>query len=105
MAAAEPFGPFRADVDPVERIAQLRVLRTLVHVLVSPDLPNSFEVACLHCEHDPDPAISAVALSFLEELPALTRRRILATFAYIHKPLYSSARTQPKKGTANASVE
>ena len=104
MAAGEPFGPFRDGVDPVERIAQLRVLRTLVHghlwtIEEGPQIEDALRTA----EKDSD-AVETARLMF-EMLPTLAKRRILATFAYIHKPLYSSARTQPKKGTANASVE
>ena len=95
-----PFGPFRLECDPVERIAQLRVLRTLVHVYWG--LPN-LERALKDAETDP--VCRAWALAFIDALPTLHRRRILATFAYIHKPLYGSARTQPKKGTANAYVD
>ena len=100
MADAEPFGPFRAECDPVERIAQLRVLRTLVHVHCR--LPH-LELALADAEANP--VYGEWALAFINMMPALTRRRILATFAYIHKPLYGSARTQPKKGTANAYVD
>lgn len=102
---SEPFGPFRQDCDPVERIAQLRVLRTLVHVYAR----NSYEgvgaqAALLRAEHRGGNE-ALTAMRFFDDLPALTKRSILSTFAFIHRPLYSSARTQPNKGTAHAYVE
>lgn len=98
---SEPFGPFRDDVDPVERIAQLRVLRTLVHTYArSEELERNLRDA----ETYPS-LFCANALRLLDMLPPINRRLILSTFAFIHKPLYSFARKQPKKGTANAYVE
>ena len=102
MADVEPFGPFRDGWNPVERTAQLRCLRTLVHMhLGMAEEGRELEAALRAAEQ----GASNEALMIFQKLPTFARRRILATFAYIHKPLYSSARTQPKKGTANASVE
>jgi hypothetical protein len=101
---SEPFGPFRAECDPVERVAQLRVLRTLVHGhLWTVDEGQSIEEALRAAEQDSSAVETAMYL--FEMLPTLVKRRILTTFAYIHKPLYNRPREQPRKGTANASME
>ena len=104
MPDGEPFGPFREDCDPVERIAQLRVMRTLVHGLLwTVDEGRALEAALRRAEQDSDAA--ATALDLFDHLPALTRRKILATFAYIHKPLYTrSRRLQPEEAT-NGTVD
>lgn len=85
---AEPFGPFRYKCDPVERVAQLRVLRTLVHVhLWTVEEGPRIEAALRLAEIDN--ASLATALHLFDALPALPRRRILATFAHLHQPRYT----------------
>jgi hypothetical protein len=91
MAAAEPFGPFRSDVDPVERVAQLRTLRTLVHVYArDPDVEDALARGESNSRNLPK------ALEAFDDLPALTRRRILATFAKIRPNTY----TRRRKGSS-----
>ena len=89
MATAEPFGPFRSDCDQVERVAQFRVLRALAHVFTPPAFGNDFEKACSYCERNPSLPTGA-ALHYLDTMPTLVRRRILATFAALHSPVYNS---------------
>jgi hypothetical protein len=98
MGRAEPFGPFRPDVDPVERVAQLRTLRTLVHVHSHDGIEPAVEDVLRQAEQDA--FVLETALQAFDLLPALTRRRILATFAYIHKPLYASARKATEERNA-----
>lgn len=85
---SEPFGPFRSDMNPVERRAQLRVLRTLAHVhFALPELERA-----LHTAESTDSAESlASALKLLDVVPAKKRRRILSTFAYLHRPIYNES--------------
>jgi hypothetical protein len=85
MASAEPFGPFRGDMNPVERVAQLRVLRALVHVYFA--LPE-LEVALKRGEIEDSARVRALQL--LDAVPSLKRRHILATFAYLHRPGYTA---------------
>jgi hypothetical protein len=91
----EPFGPFR-DIDPVERVAQLRTLRTLVRVFAR---DRELEAA-LHAAETND-AHRARALIMFDALPAVRRRNVLATFAYIHRPLYSSSRKATEQRNAS----
>lgn len=100
----EPFGPFRNDCDPVERSAQLRVLRTLVHVRIGMNEEGEALEDALQRAENYD-GWRCVALTLFDRLPALTRRHILGTFAYIHRPLYNSPREQSRKGTAHAHLE
>jgi len=96
VAAAEPFGPFRADVDPVERVAQLRSLRSLVRVFAP---QRELELALQAAETDA--VHGARALIMFDSLPPLKRRNVLATFAYIHAPIYDRCR----KGTTRNSSD
>jgi len=101
--AAEPFGPFRSELDPIERIAQLRCLRTLVHVFAPEKCkPNQFggvrwtvSKSLEFAEQHQDSGSLWLALAEFDAMPSLTRRKILATFAYIHRPIYDRRR----KGT------
>jgi len=87
---AEAFGPFRKDVAPAERIAQLRCLRTLVRCHWP--LPE-LERALREAEQDCSRLLPALAL--LDVIPTLRRRRILSTFAHLHNPLYNKERKGP----------
>ena len=73
---AAHFGPSSPNVDPAERIAQLR---SLAAVSVGSDHPRVAELRA--AETDRDAAERALAL--LDALPSLTRRRLIATFGAI----------------------
>lgn len=77
----EPFGPFRHDVGVVERVAQFRTLAVLAKVLHG-DSPLWF----LFRHAETDDGARAAALKAFDTLPALTRRRILATYAAVTWP-------------------
>jgi len=100
------WGPWSPDlIDPSERIAQLRCLRTLVHVLIvprSPDYSNSVKTlkeelvrceqrikALEFLEYNEVHHFSAIAdaRALFDALPAARQRDIIATFAVLHKPL------------------
>jgi hypothetical protein len=76
------FGPWRPDLDPVERIAQLRSLAGLAMVFLGPKHPLVETLRA--AERDDEAAVQALAM--LDTLPSLTRRRMLATFARITWP-------------------
>jgi hypothetical protein len=71
------FGPFAADLDRTERIARLRALRAIALTFARPH--REFLNALTRAESD----VSALApaLELLEALPALPKRRVLATYA------------------------
>lgn len=81
------WGPFRADLDPAERLARLRSLRALVRVLTGPP-GKSVAIALRRAEivgHHPD--ILAAAEAEFDRLGSLDRRRILSSFAELHAPV------------------
>lgn len=77
---AEPaaqFGPWADGIDPAERLARTRCMRVLAMVFAR---PHADLIATLRdAEHNP--AALSTALDLLDALPALPRRRIIATFA------------------------
>jgi len=97
------WGPWSTDLrDPAERMAQLRSLRTLVHVLVGmrtrdySDSVKHLEHALRVCESavriygvdvflDSGPLADARAL--FDALPSGRARDVIATFAVLHEPL------------------
>jgi hypothetical protein len=80
--SAPGFGPWRDDIDKAERLARLRELRALAYLLV----PNSPLAAALKAAETGDQAALDAALAELDRLPALARRRILATYAALSRP-------------------
>ncbi len=79
--------------DETERIAQLRCIRTLVHVIMNsrkaldytdtvPALQRCLQLA----ESGSEDNLDAARLLF-DSLPAARQRDIIATFAVLHKPL------------------
>jgi hypothetical protein len=83
MARADPgFGPWRSDIPADERKARCRELRALARLLA----PKSPLAAALKAAEDGDADALALALAEIDRLPALPRRRILATYAALMKP-------------------
>lgn len=95
------WGPWSPSVQYDERIAQLRCIRTLVHVFLgsrkSPDytdtvkvLERALKMAEVACTNDDgahlDIHLDHARLLF-DALPAARQRDIIATFAVLHKPL------------------
>jgi hypothetical protein len=77
----EAFGPFLPDLDPAERLARIRALRAIALTFAwrYPDLIDS-----LHDAESEPTALQATHLMF-ERLPAIPKRRILATYANLFK--------------------
>ena len=78
------FGPWREDIGVAERLARLRALAYLL-------APNSPLVVALKAAETGGAAALQAALAELDRLPALARRRLLATYAALN----SSDRRQP----------
>ena len=96
----EPFGPFRDDCAPIERRAQLRALQALVRVIIGPHpVIRSLRKA------EGDDRLLRSALAEFDGLPALARRHVLASFAYLHYADYTIPRTSPARGDPYGSQE
>jgi len=97
------WGPWSTELrDPAEQFAQLRCLRTLIHVLVG-DRRSDYSDSVKHLERalqaaedhirlhgfwfaDENMAL-ADARALFDALPAARQRDIIATFAVLHKPV------------------
>jgi hypothetical protein len=71
------FGPFATDLDPAERLARIRSMRALASVFAHRH--QSFVDTLRAAEVDP--AAFGEACRLLDTLPALNRRRLLASYA------------------------
>ncbi len=95
-----PWGPWSPVLtDETERIAQLRCIRTLVHVLMNSRRAPDYTDTVKHLEivlqvaeatsktfGSPKIALENARLLF-DAMPAARQRDIIATFAVLHKPL------------------
>ncbi|WP_244424902.1 hypothetical protein [Methylobacterium nodulans] len=82
VALADRFGPWANGISEPERTARLRCLRALTHLICGPrgwTLCDTLERA----ETDPDALVRSV--DELGRLPALDRRKILSSFAHLHR--------------------
>jgi hypothetical protein len=80
MTVPDRFGPWAEGIDPAERLARYRSLRALVGVFAGPNHPLT--VALAAAEADPtDDAAALIAWQVLTTMPAIKRRRILASLA------------------------
>jgi hypothetical protein len=70
------FGPWADGIDVAERVARLRALRAFAMVWARPQ--QDFISALARAESDP--AALATAAALLNEIPALPRRRMLASY-------------------------
>lgn len=76
------WGPWSPTCHREERPLQLRTLRTIAYLRLGPDHPLIAELRAAETD-----AMSFVkAQDLIEALPALTRRRLLATFSAITWP-------------------
>ncbi len=83
IAPADAFGPWAPDILPAERLARLRCLRTLVHVLCG---PRGRDLADLLHRAEGDADSLAPALDALARLEPTDRRHVLASYARLHRP-------------------
>lgn len=71
------WGPFLSGIDPAERLARLRSLRVATHILCG-SRGRHLEAALRQAERD-DAALLTAETAF-DQLAALDRRRVLATY-------------------------
>jgi hypothetical protein len=94
---AAPFGPWAPNVNPVERVAQLRALCALAAVYCGSSHQLVGELRAAETDRD----ATERALALLDALPSLTRRRLIATFGAITvrpvPPKLPPAVPQPRK--------
>lgn len=83
IAARDAWGPFRPDLDEVERRARLRCLRAVVHLSTG---PRGADLADLLLRAENDPAVIPAALHALDRLAGLDRRHVLASYAALNRP-------------------
>lgn len=74
------WGPFAGNLDPAERMARARSLRTLLHVHCG---AAGREAGELLRQAERDPAALPDALAAFDRLPALSQRRVLATYGAV----------------------
>jgi hypothetical protein len=81
------FGPWHPDIDAPERLARLRSMRALAGVFCHhhPQFAEALRAA------ETDQAELERALQLLDELPALNRRRLLASYGAMTKTAASQA--------------
>lgn len=83
LGSANHFGPWMPGISSAERIARLRALQAIAYLHAGPRA----EALCNRlrdAEHDP--AALPDAMAALDLLAPVDRRRILASFAAIHRP-------------------
>lgn len=79
------WGPFQPGLEAGERLARLRTLRGLIRVLAGPRGAEAGHKLLL-AEVDPDDEVLAEAAQEFDRLPAIDRRRVLASFAALLPP-------------------
>ncbi|MCW2244736.1 hypothetical protein M2352_000327 [Azospirillum fermentarium] len=83
-SANDQWGPFTPGIDPAERLARLRSLRSLASVLVHPN--DAARLLSVLREAEANDNAAPQALDLINHLPALSRRRLLASYAAVHTP-------------------
>lgn len=83
------FGLWSTATPPAERLARLRCLRGLVRVFAG---PMGERVQDELAAAEADPSRLAGALDMLDRLPAIPRRKALASFAALHRPAAAGGR-------------
>lgn len=88
IAPADAFGPWASNLSTAERCARLRCLRGLVHVLCG---PRGRDLAELLHRAESDSGALRGSVDALARLQPVDRRRVLATYAKLHRPLTGGA--------------
>lgn len=83
IAPADAFGPWASNLSTAERRARLRCLRGLVHVLCG---PRGQDLAEMLDRAEFDGGALRESVDELARLEPLDRRRVLATYAKLHRP-------------------
>ncbi|MCG5240850.1 hypothetical protein ACIU1J_05390 [Azospirillum doebereinerae] len=80
---ADRWGPFVPDLPDIERAARCRALGALVRVFTG---PKGEQVVAALRRLEANANDAPAALAALEQLPALSRRKALASFTALHRP-------------------
>jgi hypothetical protein len=79
MSTEYQYGPWSPTIDPLEQGKQLRSLCAIAHLQLGPNHPLT---PALRAAEDSQEALD-LAYGLVEALPALTRRRLLSSFAAV----------------------
>jgi hypothetical protein len=79
---SETWGPWDSKIDPAERLARLRSLRTIVTAMFGDDRPRPLARALFLAESQ-DPTDLQVAAIEFERFPALDRRKVLSVYGKV----------------------
>ena len=82
LKPADRFGPWADGLSHAERIARLRCLRAIVHMTCG-SRGEAFSTCLQQAESDPAALVASV--DELARLEPLDRRRVLATYAALHR--------------------
>lgn len=91
ISSADAFGPWATGITPTERVARLRAMQAITRLSCGPR--GDALCALLRCA-ETDPASLEPAAAALARLEPLDYRRVLASFAQVHRP-QPSTRRQP----------
>ena len=83
IAQSDRFGPWADGLSTAERRARLRCLRGLVHVLCG---PRGQDLAEMLDRAEFDGGALRESVEALARLEPMDRRRVLATYAKLHRP-------------------
>lgn len=86
MTSADTWGPFSGTLDAAERLAQLRSLRTIVHLVCG---PRAESLSSLLSIAEVDEHFIPHAADELNRTPTRDRRRILSAFGALHCPRWN----------------
>lgn len=100
LSQTDAWGPFAHGLDPAERNARLRALRALVAVLCGP-WGRTLADALAAAESAPERMGDAVAA--LDNLTALDRRHVLASYARLSAPRNPIKADKKRTGSAGPS--
>ncbi|SDO52165.1 hypothetical protein SAMN05216360_12540 [Methylobacterium phyllostachyos] len=92
---ADAFGPWAANITPSERTARLRAMQAIARLSCGPRSDTLCALLRL-AETDPDTLEAAAAA--LARLEPLDYRRVLASYAQVHRPGLS-VRSGPRRRT------
>ncbi|KQS75458.1 hypothetical protein ASG32_27225 [Methylobacterium sp. Leaf361] len=84
IASADAFGPWAIDITPIERTARLRAMQAIARLSCG---PRGDTLCALLRQAETDPASLEAAAAALARLEPLDYRRVLASYAQVHRPM------------------
>lgn len=92
IAHSDQFGPWAADIPQIERTARLRAMQAIVRLSTG---PRGDAVCALLRRAEIDPDAMEPAAVALGRLEPLDYRRVLSSYAAIHRPQPAIRRAPP----------